>query len=42
MLLEVTTGWLRSFVGQRLSHQLSFQMNANLLKHVLHLPLTYF
>lgn len=42
MFLEVSTGWLRSFVGQRLSHQLSFQMNANLLQHVLHLPLNYF
>ncbi len=42
LLLEIVTGWLRSFVGQRLGHQLSFQIHANLLRHVLHLPLTYF
>lgn len=42
MVLEICTGWLRSFVGQRLSHQLSFQMDSNLLHHLLQVPLSYF
>ncbi len=42
MVLEIFTGWLRSFIGQRLSHQLTFQMDSNLLYHLLSVPLNYF
>ncbi|WP_341659055.1 peptidase domain-containing ABC transporter [Vibrio sp.] len=42
VLLELFTGWLRDFVTQRFGHQLSFQMQANMLNHLLRLPMSFF
>ena len=42
VLLDLFTGWLRDFVTQRFGHQLSFQMQANMLNHLLRLPMSFF
>ncbi|NOH70151.1 peptidase domain-containing ABC transporter [Vibrio pectenicida] len=42
VLFQLFTGWLRDFVTQRFGHQLSFQMQANMLNHLLRLPMSFF